>query len=284
MKSRAKPFDKLPFHPSMNQRTRKNGSPQFSDEVKDVFAALVSYLNRDIKKMNKLSSAVNLDDNVATSDNEIVYDNKNNAIYSVNGYTTAVGICCPEHQHKGNWKKQYYSDIIELERAALAAKLKQQGINDGPYMKWLSITKPCKEIVIRLLSFRASTADAKKSINTNGGAQLPMATKQQIMASAWNIVFITLAVDILERQDRKIDKYNNSNKIKIQSGQYEYLPLAKRLHKKELPTVIAQLYNDSHIGNKIGQALAQAMQYYGEILKYRQQNINGYKLEKYKFV
>ncbi|KAA6354137.1 MAG: hypothetical protein EZS28_050336, partial [Streblomastix strix] len=58
LKSRVKPFGKLPFHPSMIQRTRKHGGPQFRQEAGDVLATLVGYLNRDIKKINRLSSAV----------------------------------------------------------------------------------------------------------------------------------------------------------------------------------------------------------------------------------
>ncbi|KAA6389267.1 MAG: hypothetical protein EZS28_015205 [Streblomastix strix] len=147
IKSRAKPFGRLPFHPSMIQRTRKHAGPQLREKAGDVLATLI-----------------------------------------VDGYTTAVGFGDPEHQHKRNWKKKYYSDVNDLERAALAAKLKQQGINGGPYMKWLSITKPHKVREIKLHSFRAFTANAKKFINANGGAQLPMTIKQQIMASAWNSI------------------------------------------------------------------------------------------------
>ncbi|KAA6354218.1 MAG: hypothetical protein EZS28_050255 [Streblomastix strix] len=58
MKSRAKPFGRLPFHLSMIQRTRKHGGQQFKEEAGDVFATLVGYLNRDIKKINRLSSAI----------------------------------------------------------------------------------------------------------------------------------------------------------------------------------------------------------------------------------
>ncbi|KAA6401844.1 MAG: hypothetical protein EZS28_002637 [Streblomastix strix] len=271
MKSRAKPFGRLPFHPSMIQRTRKHAGPQFREET-GMFS-LHSVLEQD------------LDDNEATPDNVVVFDKKKNAIYSVDGYTTAVGFNDPDHQHKRNWKKKYYSDVNNLERAALAAKLKQQGIKGGPYMKWLSMTKPHKERAIKLHSFRAFTVDAKKFINSNGGAQVPMATKHQIMASAWNSLFISPAVEILEKQDGKIDKYNRSNKTKIEQGQFEFLPLAKRLYKKELPAVIAQLYiSDYQINNKIGQALTQAMQYYGEILTQRQQQIGCYDLAKYKFI
>ncbi|KAA6382246.1 MAG: hypothetical protein EZS28_022227 [Streblomastix strix] len=304
MRSRAKPFGRLPFHPSMIQRTRKHAGPQFREEAGDVLATLVGYLNRDIKKFNRLSSAVSaqkfiqdkhldkrfsvleqdLDDNVATPENVIVFDKKKNAIYSVDGYTTAVGFGDPEHQHKRNWKKQYYSDVNDLERAALAAKLKQQGIKGGPYMKWLSMTKPHKERAIKDFSFRAFTLNAKKVIDANGGAKLPMATKQQIMASVWNSILIGPAVDVLERQDGKIDIYNRSNKTKIQQGQYKYLPLAKRLYKKELPTVITQLYQAEDINARIKEALGQAMQYYGQILTQRQQQIGGYDLAKYKFV
>ncbi|KAA6379894.1 MAG: hypothetical protein EZS28_024577, partial [Streblomastix strix] len=188
-------------------------------------------------------------------------------------YTTAVGFGDPEHQHKRNWKKKYYSDVNDLERAALAAKLKASGIKGGPYMKWLSMTKPHKDRAIKDYSFRAFTLNAKKVIDAIGGAKLPMATKQQIMASVWNSILIGPAVDVLEKQDGKIDIYNRSNKTKIQQGQYEYLPLAKRLYKKELPTVITQLYQAEDIDTRIKEALAQAMQYYGQILTNRQQQI-----------
>ncbi|KAA6399574.1 MAG: hypothetical protein EZS28_004896 [Streblomastix strix] len=305
MKSRAKPFDRLPFHPSMIQTTRKHAGPQFRQEASDVLATLVGYLNRDIKKIIRLSSAVSakkyiddkhlgkrfnvleqdLDDNEATPDNVVVFDKKKNAIYSVDGYTTTVGFGDPEHQHKRNWKKKYYSDVNDLERAALAAKFKQQGIKGCPYMKWLSMTKPHKERAIKQHCFRAFTVEAKKFINANGGAQLPMATKQQIMESAWNSVFITPAVEILEQQDGKIDIYNRSNKVNVQQGQFEYLSLAKRLYKKELPTAIAQLYiSDQQINNKIGQALTLVMQYNGQTLTQKQQQIGGFDLAKYKFV
>ncbi|KAA6369552.1 MAG: hypothetical protein EZS28_034921 [Streblomastix strix] len=228
LKSRAKPFDRLPFHPSMIQRTRKHADPQFREDAGDVLATLVGYLNRDIKKINRLSSAVSaqkylqdnhlckrfsvlkqdLDANEATPDNVVVFDKKKNAIFSVDSQTTAVGFGDPEHQHKRNWKKKYQSDVNGLERAALAAKLKQQGIKGGPYMKWLSMTKPHKVREIRDYSFRAFTLNAKKVIDANGGAQLPMATKQQIMESVWNSVLVIPAVEILERQDGKIDIYN----------------------------------------------------------------------------
>ncbi|KAA6362589.1 MAG: hypothetical protein EZS28_041883, partial [Streblomastix strix] len=224
-----------------------------------------------------------LDDNVATPDNVVVFDKRKNAIYSVDGYTTTVGFGDAEHQHKRNWKKKYYSDVNDLERAALAAKLKQQGIKGGPYMKWLSMTKPHKVREIKNFSFRAFTVNAKKVIDQNGGAKLPMATKQQIMASVWNSVLIIPAVEILERQDGKIDIYNRSNKTKIQQGQYEFLPLAKRLYKKELPTVITQLYQADDVDARIKEALGQAMQYYGQILAQRQQQIGGFDLAKYKF-
>ncbi|KAA6356263.1 MAG: hypothetical protein EZS28_048210, partial [Streblomastix strix] len=282
LKSRAKPFGRLLFHPSMIQRTRKHGGPQFRQDAGDVLATLVCYLNRDIKKINRLSSAVSAqkyindkhlgkrfsvseqdqDDNVTTPDNVVVFDKKKNAIYSVDGYTTAVGFGDPEHQHKRNWKKKYYSDINDLERAALAAKLKASGIKGGPYMKWLSMTKPHKVREIKDYSFRAFTLNAKKVIDQNGCANLPMATKQQIMAAAWNSVLINPAVEILERQDGKIDIYNRSNKVNIQKGDYEFLPLAKRLYKKELAAVITQLYQVDGIDARIKEALGQAMQYY----------------------
>ncbi|KAA6360712.1 MAG: hypothetical protein EZS28_043762, partial [Streblomastix strix] len=257
--------------------------PQFRQEAGDVLATLVGYLNRDIKKINRLSSAVSaqkyiedkhlgkrfnvleqdLDDNVATPDNVVVFDKKKNTIYSVDGYTTAVGFGDPEHEHKRNWKKKYYSDVNDLERAALAAKLKAFAIKD--------------------YSFRAFTLNAKKVIDQNGGANLPMATKQQIMAAAWNSVLINPAVEILEQQDGKIDIYNRSNKVNVKQGDYEYLPLAKRLYKKELAAVITQLYQVEGIDARIKEALGQAMQLYGQRLTQRQQQIGGFDLAKYKF-
>ncbi|KAA6370793.1 MAG: hypothetical protein EZS28_033680 [Streblomastix strix] len=189
LKQRAKLFERMEAH---NLQRRRN-----------VLATLVGYLNRDIKKINRLSSAVSaqkqiqdnhldkrfraleqdLDDNVATPDNVAVFDKKKNAFYSVDGYIIAVGFGDPDHQHKRNCKKKYYSDANDLECAALAAKLKASEIKGRPYMKWLSITKPHKEREIKLHNFRIFTVDAKKFINANGGAQLPMATKQQTMAS-----------------------------------------------------------------------------------------------------
>ncbi|KAA6386599.1 MAG: hypothetical protein EZS28_017876 [Streblomastix strix] len=207
MKSRAKPLGMLPFHPSMIQRTRKHRSSQFREEAGNVLATLFGYLNRDIKKINNVQEQ-DLDDNKAIPDNVIVYDKKKIVIYSVDGYATAVEFEDQEQQYKRNWKKKYYLDVNDLERAALAAKLKQQGIKGGRYMKWLSMIRLHKVREIKLHSFRAFTANSKKFIDQNGGAQLPMATKQQIMASAWNTVFITPAVEILERLDRKIDIYN----------------------------------------------------------------------------
>ncbi|KAA6389788.1 MAG: hypothetical protein EZS28_014687 [Streblomastix strix] len=268
LKSRAKPFGRLPFHPSMIQRTRKHGGPQFRYEAGKRFSV----------------SEQDLDDNVATSDNVVVFNKKKNAIYSVVGYKTAVGFGDSEHLHKRNWKKQYYSDVNDLERATLAAKLKQQGIKGDPYMKWLSMTKPHKVREIKNFSFRAFTVNAKKVIDQNGGANLPMATKQLIMASVWNSVLIIPAVEILETQDGKIDIYNRSNKANIQKGDYEYLPLAQRLYKNELAAVITQLYQVENIDARIKEALGQAMQYYGQILTNRQQQIGGYDLAKYKFI
>ncbi|KAA6373993.1 MAG: hypothetical protein EZS28_030481, partial [Streblomastix strix] len=303
LKSRARPFDRLQFHPNMIQRTRKHGGPQFRQEAGDVLATLVGYLNRDIKKINRLSSAVSaqkyiedkhlgkrfnvleqdLDDSEATPDSVVVFDKKKNAIYSVDGYTTAVGFGDPEQQHKRNWKKKYYIDVNDLERAALAAKLKASGIKGGPYMKWLSMTKPHTARAIKDYSFRAFTLIAKKVIDQNGGANLPMATKQQIMAAAWNSVLINPAVEILEQQDGKIGIYNRSNKIKIQKGDYEYLPLAKSLYKQELAAVITHLFQVDGIDARIKEALGQAMQCYGQMLTQRQQQKGGFDLAKYKF-
>ncbi|KAA6380767.1 MAG: hypothetical protein EZS28_023707 [Streblomastix strix] len=150
-------------------------------------------------------------------------------------------------------------------------------------MKWLSITKPHKVGEIKVNNFRAFTVNAKKIIDANGGAKLPMAIKQQIMASVWNSILVIPAVEILERQDGKTDIYNRSNKTKIQQGQYEFLPLAKRLYKKELPAVITQLYQAEDVNARIKEALGQAMQYYGQMLTQRQQQIEGFDLAKYKF-
>ncbi|KAA6354139.1 MAG: hypothetical protein EZS28_050334 [Streblomastix strix] len=146
------------------------------------------------------------------------------------------------------------------------------------------MTKPHIKRAIKDFSFRAFTLNAKKVIDQNGGAKLPMATKQKIMASVWNSVLISPAVEILERQDGNIDIYNRSNKTKIQQGQYEFLPLAKRLSKKELPTVITQLYQAEDVDARIKEALGQAIQYYGQLLTQRQQQIGGFDLAKYKFV
>ncbi|KAA6390031.1 MAG: hypothetical protein EZS28_014442 [Streblomastix strix] len=195
----------------------------------------------------------------------------------------SVGFGDPEQQHKRNWKKKYYSDVNDLERAALAAKLKASGIKDGSYMKWLSMTKPHNVREIKNFSFRAFTANSKKIIDQNGGAQLPMATKQQIIASAWNSVLIAHAVEILERQDGKIDIYNRSNKVNVQKGQYEYLLLIKTLYKKELPTAIVQLYQAKDVDARIKEALGQAMQYYSQILTQIQQQISDLDSAKYKF-
>ncbi|KAA6380766.1 MAG: hypothetical protein EZS28_023706 [Streblomastix strix] len=135
MKSRAKPFGRLPFHLLMFQSTRKHRSPQFRKEACDVLTTLVDYFNGHIKTISRLSSAVcahkyinakllgkrfsvseqDLDDNEATPDNVVVFDKKKNAIYSVDGYTTAKEFGDPEHQYKRNWKKNYYSDVNDLE-------------------------------------------------------------------------------------------------------------------------------------------------------------------------
>ncbi|KAA6378421.1 MAG: hypothetical protein EZS28_026052 [Streblomastix strix] len=146
MKSRAKRFGRLPFHPSMIQRTRKHAGPQFREEAGDVLATLVGYLNRVIKKINRLWSTVraqkyivdkhlsnrfskveqNLDNNEATPDNVVVFDQKKNEICSFDGYTTALGFDDKDHKHKINWKRQYYTDVDDDKRTAMAAKLKQQ--------------------------------------------------------------------------------------------------------------------------------------------------------------
>ncbi|KAA6384234.1 MAG: hypothetical protein EZS28_020240 [Streblomastix strix] len=97
----------------------------------DVNATLVGYLNRDIKKINSKrfnELEQDLDDNEVTPDNVVIFDMKKNAIYSVDGYTTAIGFGDPEHKHKRNWMKKYYSYVNDLVRAALAAKLKVSGI------------------------------------------------------------------------------------------------------------------------------------------------------------
>ncbi|KAA6393053.1 MAG: hypothetical protein EZS28_011421 [Streblomastix strix] len=96
IKAKAKPFGWLPFHLSLIQRTKKHAGSQFREEAGDILAILVSYLNRDIKKINILSSAVSarkyiadkrlgnrfavseqdLDDNDATPDYVVVYKKK----------------------------------------------------------------------------------------------------------------------------------------------------------------------------------------------------------------
>ncbi|KAA6404272.1 MAG: hypothetical protein EZS28_000205 [Streblomastix strix] len=146
IKARAKPFGKLPFHPSTIQKTRKLGDPQFRKEAGDNLATLAGYLNMDIKKINRLSFAV-------------------------------------------------------MAQKLLVAKFKQQGIKGGPYMKQLSTSKPHKEREIKANSFRTFTIMAKKFINENGGAKLPIATKQQIMAADWNSALTNPAVVLLESQD-----------------------------------------------------------------------------------
>ncbi|KAA6327628.1 MAG: hypothetical protein EZS28_053802 [Streblomastix strix] len=145
------------------------------------------------------------------------------------------------------------------------------------------MTKPHNVREIKNFSFKAFTTNAKKVIDQNGGSKLLMATKQQIMSSVWNSVLIIPAVEILKRQDGKIDIYNRSNKTEIQQGQYEYFPLAKRLYKKELLVVIAQLYQAEDVDARIKEALGKAMQYYGQILTQTQQQIGGFDLAKYKF-
>ncbi|KAA6400490.1 MAG: hypothetical protein EZS28_003985 [Streblomastix strix] len=164
MRTGTKQFGRLPLHPSMIQRTRKLIGLLMREEAGDVFATLVGYLSGDIKKINRLSSDVsaqkylkdkhlgnrfsvveqNSDNNDATPDNVVIYDTKFNEICSVDGYTRAVGFYDPEYQYKRNQKKKHYSDFDDLERAALAAKLKLQRIKSGPQMKWLSISKPLK--------------------------------------------------------------------------------------------------------------------------------------------
>ncbi|KAA6398788.1 MAG: hypothetical protein EZS28_005686 [Streblomastix strix] len=99
MRSRAKPFGRLPFHPSMIQRTRKHGGPQFREKARDVLVTLVSYLNRDIKKINSVQK-YDIDDNEATPENMVVYHKKKKAIYSIDGYTTAVGFGNSEQKHQ----------------------------------------------------------------------------------------------------------------------------------------------------------------------------------------
>ncbi|KAA6398164.1 MAG: hypothetical protein EZS28_006308 [Streblomastix strix] len=134
--------------PSINySKNKKACGPYMREEAEDVLATLVGNLNRDIKKIYKLSSAVSaqqstkdkylgnrfdvreqyFDSNSVTPDNVVVSDKKKNAIYSVVGYTTAEGFGDPEYQHKRNWKNKYYTDVNYLERTALAAKLKTFG-------------------------------------------------------------------------------------------------------------------------------------------------------------
>ncbi|KAA6366356.1 MAG: hypothetical protein EZS28_038117, partial [Streblomastix strix] len=85
-----------------------------------------------------------LDDNVATPDNMVVYDKKKNAVYSFDGYTIAKGFGDSELQQRRKWKKTYYTNVNNLERIALEVKLKASGIKDDPYMNQQSISKPRK--------------------------------------------------------------------------------------------------------------------------------------------
>ncbi|KAA6395435.1 MAG: hypothetical protein EZS28_009037 [Streblomastix strix] len=198
MKSRAIPFGRLSFHLLLIQRTRNYKGPQYKKETGDVFATFVGYLNRDFKKIYKFSSAVStqkyindkylgkrlivqeqdLDDNVATPDNVVVFDKKKNAIYSIDGYTITKGFGDLQHQNKRNWKKSYYSDEGDDDPVAFAAKLNAQRIKCSPYMKWLSQIKLYKVRDIKNYRFRAFANMVKKYLNMNGGANLPMAAKQ----------------------------------------------------------------------------------------------------------
>ncbi|KAA6397108.1 MAG: hypothetical protein EZS28_007364 [Streblomastix strix] len=111
MKSRTKAFGRLPFHPSLIQRIRKQAGPQFGEEAGNVLSTLNGYFNRKIKKISRLQSAL------------------------------------------------------------------------------------CKVREMKDYSFGAFANIAKKYINVNGGTQLPIATKQHVMAAVWNSVFITPAVE-----------------------------------------------------------------------------------------
>ncbi|KAA6364377.1 MAG: hypothetical protein EZS28_040096 [Streblomastix strix] len=52
----------------------------------------------------------------------------------------------------------------------------------------------------------------------------------------------------------------------------------------QLAAAITQLYQAEDIDARIKEALGQAMQYYGQMLAQRQQQIGGYDLAKYKFI
>ncbi|KAA6389957.1 MAG: hypothetical protein EZS28_014515 [Streblomastix strix] len=148
IKARAKPFGRLPFHPSMIQRTRKHVVPQLREEAGDILATLVCYLNRDIKKIYS-------------------YDKKMNVIYSVEGYTTAVGFGDPEHYQKRNWKKQYYTDVNDLERTTLAAKLKQQ--DKQGYDSQRRRTPPIVPPIVPLITLQIQALPELQPLNQSPG-------------------------------------------------------------------------------------------------------------------
>ncbi|KAA6377793.1 MAG: hypothetical protein EZS28_026678, partial [Streblomastix strix] len=121
-----------------DSKTRKYGGSQLREEAGMSLLHLSVIQTETQRKLIDYRLPVqeqDLDDNEATPDNVVVFDKKKNAIYSVDGYSTAVGFGDPEHQYKKIWKKQNYIDVNDLKRAALAAKLKQQNIKNGPYMK-----------------------------------------------------------------------------------------------------------------------------------------------------
>ncbi|KAA6404327.1 MAG: hypothetical protein EZS28_000145 [Streblomastix strix] len=110
------------------------GDPQFREDADDDHATLIGQLCENIKKIDS-EQEQDLDENEANPENVVEYNKKKKVIYTVNGYTTAVRLGDKYHIRKRNQKKKYYIDFYDLERTALIAKLKQQGIKRDPYMK-----------------------------------------------------------------------------------------------------------------------------------------------------
>ncbi|KAA6398798.1 MAG: hypothetical protein EZS28_005675 [Streblomastix strix] len=67
-----------------------------------------------------------LDDNVEIPDSVVVYDKKKNAVYSFDGYTTAVEFGDPEHQHKRNKKKNIIQMLMIWNEQRWRSKYKHQ--------------------------------------------------------------------------------------------------------------------------------------------------------------
>ncbi|KAA6373019.1 MAG: hypothetical protein EZS28_031454 [Streblomastix strix] len=83
----------------MNSRAKTN-----IEKIKKLLSAVSVQKYINDKHLDKRFRVLeqDLDDNVATPDNVVMFDKKKNAIYSVDGYSTAVGFGDPEHQRKRN--------------------------------------------------------------------------------------------------------------------------------------------------------------------------------------